>query len=77
MTLIVGVKDKDYFLMPALGGKSYPVVAEELGRKQIAHRVVQRAGFGRATDTIIETSLPPGSLFSSDEAFEIKVNTGG
>jgi len=77
MTLVVGAREKDYFLMPPLVGKNYFSVIEELDRKQIAYKMVQKTEVGRPMNTILEASVPPKALFPSDETIELKVNAGG
>jgi beta-lactam-binding protein with PASTA domain len=76
MTLFLGSRQKRFFLMPDLIGKSVVEIISELERKQIKYNVTYVERPGRPLKTILETSIPPKTLFGEDDTLEIKAVGG-
>jgi serine/threonine-protein kinase len=76
MTLFLGNRQKKFFLMPDLIGKSVTEIISELETKQIKYNVTYVDRPGRALKTILETSIPSKTLFGEDDTLEIKAVGG-
>ena len=76
ITLILGSKQKRFFLMPDLIGKSVMEIVSELETKQIKYNVTYVDRPGRPLKTILETSIPSRTLFGEDDTLEIKAVGG-
>lgn len=71
MTLFLGSRQKRFFLMPDLVGKSVTEIINELETKQIKYNVTYVDRPGRPLKTILETSIPSKTLFGEDDTLEI------
>jgi serine/threonine-protein kinase len=71
VTLIVGSRQKKFFIMPDLVGKSVTEIINELETKQIKYNVTYVERPGRPLKTIVQTSIPPKMLFGEDDTLEI------
>jgi len=76
VTLFLGSKQRKFFLMPNLIGKSVVEIVSELETKQIKYNVTYVDKPGRPLKTILETSIPSRTLFGEDETLEI-IAVGG
>jgi eukaryotic-like serine/threonine-protein kinase len=76
VTLILGSRQKKFFIMPDLIGKSTTEIINELETKQIKYNVTYVDRPGRPIKTILETSIPPKTLFGEDDTLEIKAVGG-
>jgi eukaryotic-like serine/threonine-protein kinase len=76
VTLILGSRQKRFFIMPDLIGKSVTEIINELETKQIKYNVTYVDKPGRPIKTILETSIPPKMLFGEDDTLEIKAVGG-
>ena len=76
VTLFLGSKQRRFFLMPDLIGKSVVEIVSELETKQIKYNVTYVDKPGRPLKTILETSIPSRTLFGEDETLEIKAVGG-
>jgi len=76
VTLFLGSKQRKFFLMPNLVGKSVVEIVSELETKQIKYNVTYVDKPGRPLKTILETSIPSRTLFGEDETLEI-IAVGG
>jgi beta-lactam-binding protein with PASTA domain len=76
VTLFLGSKQRRFFLMPDLIGKSVVEIVSELEAKQIKYNVTYVDKPGRPLKTILETSIPSRTLFGEDETLEIKAVGG-
>jgi beta-lactam-binding protein with PASTA domain len=76
MTLFLGSKQKRFFFMPDLIGKPVTEIIGELETKQIKYNVTYVDRPGRPAKTILETSIPPKTLFGEDDTLEIKAVGG-
>ena len=76
MTLFLGNRQKKFFLMPDLIGKSVTEIISELETKQIKYNVTYVDRPGRPLKTILETSIPSKTLFGEDDTLEIKAVGG-
>ena len=76
MTLFLGSRQKRFFLMPDLVGKSVTEIINELETKQIKYNVTYVDRPGRPLKTILETSIPSKTLFGEDDTLEIKAVGG-
>ena len=76
MTLFLGGKQKRFFLMPDVIGKSVTQIVDELETKQIKYNVTYVDRPGRPMKTILETSIPSRTLFGEDDTLEIKAVGG-
>jgi eukaryotic-like serine/threonine-protein kinase len=76
VTLFLGSKQRRFFLMPDLIGKSVVEIVSELEAKQIRYNVTYVDKPGRPLKTILETSIPSRTLFGEDETLEIKAVGG-
>jgi len=71
MTLFLGSRQKRFFLMPDLVGKSVTEIINELETKQIKYNVTYVDRPGKPLKTILETSIPSKTLFGEDNTLEI------
>ena len=71
MTLILGSRQKKFFIMPDLVGKPVTEIINELDTKQIKYNVTYVDRPGRPLKTIVQTSIPPKMLFGEDDTLEI------
>ncbi len=76
VTLIIGSRQKRFYVMPDLIGKPVAEIAAELEARGIKYNVTYVEKPGRPSKTIVETSVPPKMLFSEDETLEIKAVGG-
>ncbi len=76
VTLFLGSRQKRFFLMPDLIGKSVTEIVSELEAKQIKYNVTYVERPGRPLKTILETSIPSRTLFGEDDTLEIKAVGG-
>ncbi len=76
VTLVIGAKQKRFYIMPDLAGKLVPEVVGELETRQIKYNVTYVDRPGRPAKTILETSVPPKMLFGEDDKVEI-IAVGG
>jgi eukaryotic-like serine/threonine-protein kinase len=76
MALIVGGREKRFFVMPDIGSNEYATAVEEMDKKQIKYSVTPSGPL----DWIKRTpplSIPPRTVFSDDEVLEIRTGVGG
>ncbi len=71
VTLILGSRQKKFFVMPDLVGRSVTEVTDELEAKRIKYNVTYVDRPGRPPKTIVQTSIPPRMLFGEDDTIEI------
>jgi eukaryotic-like serine/threonine-protein kinase len=76
ITLVLGSRQKRYYIMPDLTGKLVTDVVGELEAKQIKYTVTYVDRPGRSLKTILETSIPPKMLFGEDDPLEIRAVGG-
>ncbi len=75
MTLVVGARDKQYYVMPELRGRSAARILEELQQKGIPFTLNGEVGQG--APGMIQISVPAGAVFGDEEPLDVKVNPGG
>ena len=76
MTLFVAKSRKRYLLMPDLAGKQVTEVIGELEAKQIKHNITYLERPGQPAKIVLQTSVPPRTLFREDDTLYI-LATGG
>ncbi len=76
MVLIVGGKEKRYYVMPDIT-KDYAAAIDEMDRKHIAYRLTYTDGFDPAPRSGLRTNVLPRTIFSQEEPVELRMNGGG
>jgi serine/threonine-protein kinase len=71
MSLIVGGREKRFFVMPDIASDDYAAAIEEMDEKQIKYSVTSGGPFGWIRRTA-PLSIPPKTVFSEDEVLEIR-----
>jgi eukaryotic-like serine/threonine-protein kinase len=75
--LFVGESMKRYFVMPDLRQAGRAEITEDLEYKKIRYRIVRSAGFPYGPSTVMASSPPAGSVFSSDDEVVLYLSAGG
>lgn len=76
MVLIVGGREKRFFVMPDIGGDEYAAAVEEMDKKHIKYSVAPSGPLEWIKRTP-PLSIPPKTVFSDDEVLEIRTGVGG
>ncbi|HVN25275.1 MAG TPA: PASTA domain-containing protein [Syntrophorhabdales bacterium] len=71
VTLVLGTRQKRFYIMPDLVGRPVAEVINELETKQIKYNVTYVERPGKPQKTILETSIPPKMLFGEDDTVQI------
>jgi beta-lactam-binding protein with PASTA domain len=76
MSLVVGGREKRFFVMPDIASEDYTAAAEEMDKKEINYTVGTGGPFGFLRKEA-PTSVPPKTVFGDDQVLEIRANAGG
>jgi serine/threonine-protein kinase len=80
ISLIVGGREKRFFVMPDIKNEEYAAAIEEMDKKQIRYSVSSPTSSGGPLGWIGKTapvSIPPRTVFSDDQIVEIRTGVGG
>lgn len=86
MSLIVGGREKRFFVMPDIGSEEYASAIDEMNEKQIRYSVSSPGGpsggplgwIGRTGPVSTgPVNIPPKTVFSDDQVVEIRTGVGG
>jgi beta-lactam-binding protein with PASTA domain len=77
MSLIVGGREKRFFVMPDIGSEDQAAAMEEMDRKRIKYSVSPPGGSFGWTGKNAPASIPPKTVFSDDQVVEIRTSVGG
>jgi beta-lactam-binding protein with PASTA domain len=76
--LFVGATEKKLYMMPDIKGLDLSELANELDKKGIKYRATYaRSNFFFRSNSTLETSVPPKTIFKGDDEIEIRVPNGG
>ncbi|HON85174.1 MAG TPA: PASTA domain-containing protein [Syntrophorhabdaceae bacterium] len=76
IVIFAGSKPKRYILMPDIGNIDLTEIKEELTKKNIGYKIIQRGDYSMPRRQRIIPSIAPGQVFDADEGLEIKINLG-
>jgi beta-lactam-binding protein with PASTA domain len=78
VVLFVGAAAKEFYMMPDIKGLDLSELANELDKKGIKYKATYaRSTFFSRSNSTLETSVPPKTIFKGDDEIEIRVPNGG
>lgn len=77
MVLIVGGREKRYYVMPDITTVDYAAVVDEMDKKQIKYTLAYGDRAEMLTKGRLQATIPPRSIFNEDDLLEIRMNGGG
>jgi eukaryotic-like serine/threonine-protein kinase len=76
--LFVGAEQNSFYVMPDVKTLGLSDLAAEMDKKKIKHKITQDRGeIGSHSRMIMQTTIPPRSVFKGSDEIEIKVVPGG
>lgn len=77
VSLVVGKREKVFYVVPDMGNLDLEEVLGELEEKGIRYRIQHVREFSGERRVRVECNVAPGSIISTDDEIEIIVNLGG
>jgi len=77
MVLIVGGREKPFYVMPDLSTADYAGLTGEMEAKHLNYVAVPAADREDTTrDGVLKASIPPGTIFTSDDVLQLQIKGG-
>jgi serine/threonine-protein kinase len=77
MVLIVGGREKRFYVMPDIVTGDYAGLVRDMEAKHLNYVTVPVAGpQGTARDVALSASIPPGTIFTSDDVLQLQMKGG-
>ncbi|HAR96141.1 MAG TPA: hypothetical protein DCR97_09295 [Deltaproteobacteria bacterium] len=77
MVLFVGQRNERYYMLSEILGVNYATLVEELDRRQVGYRLTFTQRLDLPSKVVLDSSVPPRTIFGSDQLIQITVNLGG